>query len=442
METMKMMKDDLRYFDIFPKVVPLGLATTITVKCLEKRFAPKTDTIKVDIIPMLESPQGQKPTGYVPPTTTGQVQGATIRFTHTFLREQEYRFRLHLSESQTQILSVFALDQDLYACLPLKGDLHVHTTVSDGSESPETVPAYYRQEGFDFMVVSDHYNYSGSVAAQNFYKDANIALNIVNGEEVHPPTSFSAHIVNFGGTSSVNDLFKNDEAGYYKEIEAISAGLDAAAFEDDQDLYVYASSLWVSEKIRATGGLSIFAHPHWIVGTGYHVKDYLTAMLFQNQVFDAFELVGGQSQHENNMQLAFYMTALKNGYGHFPIVASSDSHWATKARDNTINFSEAYTIVFAASNERTAIIDAIKKGRCVAVEHPHGQRPRVYGDYRLVSYALFLLAEYFPLHDDVCREEGRLMLQLAHENGDMAQVKADLASRRGQVDALVEKYLR
>ncbi|MCL1787533.1 MAG: hypothetical protein FWG38_06065 [Defluviitaleaceae bacterium] len=441
METMKMMKEDLRYFDIFPKVVQAGQTAAITVKCLEKRFVPATDTISIQVIPMLESPQGKREAEDMPPEVVGQVDGNLIRFTYAFGKEQEYRLKLNLSEKQTRTLSVFALDQDLYQRLPLKGDLHMHTTYSDGSESPETVPAYYRQEGFDFMVVSDHYNYQGSVAAKAFYQDANIALHIVNGEEVHPPTSFSAHIVNFGGSFSINDLFKNDEAGYFAEVDAIMDTLDRAAFENEKDLYVYASCLWVRDKIRAGGGLSIFAHPHWIVSTGYHVKDYLTTMLFQNKVFDAFELIGGQSQYENNMQLAFYMTALKNGYGDFPIVASSDSHWATQAKDNTINFSEAYTIVFATSNESAAIIDAVKQGLCVAVEHPHGQRPRVYGDYRLVSYAMFLLGEYFPLHDDMCREEGRLMLQLAHENGDMALVKADLASRRGQFDALVEKYL-
>ena len=438
---MKMMNESLRYFDVFPKVVPAAQVSTITIKCLEKRFAPPTDSIKVEIIPMLESPQGRSP-AHIPIEVAGAVLNGAIHITYEFAREQEYRLKLFLSETEHSILSIFALDQDLYRRIPLKGDLHVHTTYSDGSESPETVPAYYRQEGFDFMVISDHYNYQGSVAAKDFYKDVKIDLNIVNGEEVHPPNSFSAHIVNFGGAYSVNDLFKNDEARYFKDIETISATLDPADFENAQDLYVYASCLWVREKIHAAGGMSIFAHPHWIVGTGYHVKDYLTTMLFKNKMFDAFELVGGQSQHENNMQLAFYMTALKNGYGDIPIVANSDSHWVTQIKDNTINFSEAYTLVFAVANERTAIIDAIKKGYCVAVEHPHGQRPRVYGDYRLVSYAMFLLGEYFPLHDDMCREEGRLMLQLAHENGNMALVKADLASKRGQVDALVEKYLR
>ena len=35
------------------------------------------------------------------------------------------------------------------------------------------------------------------------------------------------------------------------------------------------------------------------------------------------------------------------------------------------------------------------------------------GDFRLSKYATFLLKYYFPLHDEVCKEEGRMMKQYA-----------------------------
>ncbi|MCH7734254.1 MAG: PHP domain-containing protein [Chloroflexi bacterium] len=38
----------------------------------------------------------------------------------------------------------------------LKGNLHTHTTASDGDASPEYVAAWYREHGYDFLVLSDH----------------------------------------------------------------------------------------------------------------------------------------------------------------------------------------------------------------------------------------------------------------------------------------------
>lgn len=38
----------------------------------------------------------------------------------------------------------------------LKGALHVHTTRSDGQDSPEDVIRLHRQNGYDFMALTDH----------------------------------------------------------------------------------------------------------------------------------------------------------------------------------------------------------------------------------------------------------------------------------------------
>ena len=37
-----------------------------------------------------------------------------------------------------------------------KGNIHTHTTNSDGDETPENVVKWYRQHGYDFLVLSDH----------------------------------------------------------------------------------------------------------------------------------------------------------------------------------------------------------------------------------------------------------------------------------------------
>ena len=37
-----------------------------------------------------------------------------------------------------------------------KGNIHTHTTESDGDETPERVVRWYRRNGYDFLVLSDH----------------------------------------------------------------------------------------------------------------------------------------------------------------------------------------------------------------------------------------------------------------------------------------------
>ena len=37
-----------------------------------------------------------------------------------------------------------------------KGNIHTHTTESDGDETPEKVVRWFRRHGYDFLVLSDH----------------------------------------------------------------------------------------------------------------------------------------------------------------------------------------------------------------------------------------------------------------------------------------------
>ena len=42
------------------------------------------------------------------------------------------------------------------ACNWYKGNIHTHTTESDGDADPDFVTRWYRDHGYDFLVLSDH----------------------------------------------------------------------------------------------------------------------------------------------------------------------------------------------------------------------------------------------------------------------------------------------
>jgi len=379
-------------------------------------------------------------------------ENGVIKFEYCFEKEQEYRLKIELNENEPLGLSVYALEDDLYKLIPLKGDTHVHTTISDGWESPEAVAGYYRKAGFDFISISDHRQYQGAKIAKEFYKNVKIDLEIIDGEEIHAPKN-PVHIVNLGGKFCVSDIYRSDEKRYYNDVQDIIDSLDPAlVFSDDNEKFIYASCLWVCGKIREAGGLAVLAHPHALVNgmDAYNVQDSLLSLQFENKCFDVLELVGGRSPTELNMQLAFYFSACKNGY-EIPIVGGSDAHEVVKepfsnsflkprgVRSRPYGFGEFYSIVFAQDNGANDILLAIKKGYSVAIDEYEGNAPRVHGDYRLVSYALFLLSEYFPLHDEICYEEGRLMLGMAY-NGSQEEVP-ELNAKAGRVSELIRKYM-
>lgn len=440
------MRRELHYFDIYPKTVLNGAKSHITVRALGSHAAFIVEKpYCITFIPMCETIDGTSRSAY--PSIVSIAQENLLEFDYLFTGEQEYAIRITMEgEGRFISLSVYCLEADLYGMVPLKGDLHVHTCFSDGAERPERVAANYRKAGYDFMVISDHWNYEGSVAAQKFYKDVPVDITIVNGEEVHAPGNHT-HIVNFGGESSVNALFAEDEPSYQKEVAEISAGLQIPEGAGTFSRSECASCMWVSKKIRKAKGLPIFAHPFWIV-EAYHINPDMTRYLLKNKVFDALELVGGLSPRENMMQLAFYHTEKAAGNADIPVVGSSDSHGTviepfsgsrfSNPVDNEYGYFEFFSIVFASSNSKDAIISAIRQGFSVAVDHYRNETPRIYGDYRMVSYALFLLTEYFPLHKELCFEEGRAMQQYA--TGNDSDALALLGFLHGRIRKFWRRY--
>jgi hypothetical protein len=64
-----------------------------------------------------------------------------------------------------------------------KGNTHTHTLNSDGDSTPDEVVRWYREHGYQFLVLTDH-NFLTSVDALNALHGADQKFLIVKGEEV------------------------------------------------------------------------------------------------------------------------------------------------------------------------------------------------------------------------------------------------------------------
>lgn len=392
------MKRELADYKVTPKVVLANIPTTITIA--PRGYHAKFDDTKEYTIKFITMEHSIEPTpqeGYEGVTLT--PKNGILSFTHSFPDEQMHTLRVMLEDTFVIDFTIFSLFEDLYSKRPYKGDLHTHSCQSDGHEEPAVVVANYRKAGFDFMAVTDHHKWQPSKEAIDAYADIPTDMGLFYGEEVHV-FHFYIHAINFGGSFSVNDYYYANKEKCDAEVAEFAVKHPTPKGIDPLD---YARRYWIAQKIRESGGLAIFVHPHW-QETAFHVPDIMSDYLFEQGTYDAFELLGGQSIFENNMQTAFYQEQRAKGRV-IPIVGSSDSH----GTEPPVYFKKTYTLLFAEELTLDSIKKAIMELYSVAVECYDDSEKRVYGAYRMAKYAMFLEREYFPMYEELCFEQGRSM---------------------------------
>lgn len=134
----------------------------------------------------------------------------------------------------------------------LRGNLHCHTTRSDGKGTPENVIRQFEYSGYDFLALTDHryYNY------ENFAEGSNLL--IIPGMEMDcrlpGPGIHCIHTVAIGPE-------KQDGNGYEQDQRLQSGVYECAA--DAQPMF---------DDIIANNNLAIFCHPNWSGNTSAEVQ--------------------------------------------------------------------------------------------------------------------------------------------------------------------------
>lgn len=421
-------------FEVFPKVLRADSETEITIRPPGGAGFGAPDAYKVIHRPVerLASSAG---TGR--PAPSFRIEGGDMLVRSRFDGEQEHVITVREADGDDRATAcearVYSVRDDLFARRPWKGDLHIHSDRSDGRDPPAEVAAECRRIGMDFFALTDHRKYEPSLEASRAFDGVKIDLRIFPGEEVHAPGN-PVHIVNFGGSRSVNALFTDDdgEAEWRREVAARAEALPDLPPGAGRE--AYASSVLCFERIRETGGLGVLCHPYWFAGNRYDAPTPLVNALLEHRPFDALEAIGGFHRREaesNTLQVARYHEERARG-GPMPVVGASDAHGCRRG----CLFGWYYTIVFAPECGLSDLIDGVKGLWSVAIEAMPGESPRPHGPFRLVKYALFLLRELFPAHDELCREEGRLMLELVR--GDASAID-ELQRLSGRVAGLHDR---
>ncbi len=427
------------YFDVVPRIARADTETTIVIQPLFDHVRFRQDCTyelnytALDQVYSDNSPFHGKPKPVTP---------ADNRLTLTFFLAGEQEHLLVLEEinaDKRRVMGEFHLytvKEDLLSLRPFKGDFHMHSTNSDGAESAPYVAGACRRVGLDWMALSDHKKYEPSAKLPEAFQGIPIDLRIYPGEECHSPDN-PVHIIAFGHNSAIRDLYMDaaepqaraEVAGLQKNLKDLPEGVNP---------FHYASCRWVTNKIHERGGLAMLCHPYWITGGSHNDAEPLLDALLKSTFFDMLEVVSGNSSSESNaydadvLQASRYNEARAGGLT-LPACGISDSHGC----ETNETFGRNFTVAFSPTTDLPDLQAAIKQGNCTAVEIMRGERPQVEGTYRLVKYTLFLLREVFPQHDELCVEEGRLMLAYSAGKTDAA---ARLKACQGQVKALYDQY--
>lgn len=425
---------------VYPRILRADNKTkTVTIhpeqehiaKVLDKDFVIKvTRTGCVITNTVTETMQAAPETPYV------RKDNGDIVFEMTAEIEGEYSIMLFekLSDGSADsrkwmTFQVYALEDDLFEKNPYKGDFHMHSFCSDGYESPAYVAASCRMHGMDFMALTDHKQYAPSLTAMKAMQDFGTDMLVLPGEEVHLPQN-PAHIVNFGGNQSVNDYVYSDEERFRKEIAEYIKKLPD--YGNEHTNYEVAVSNWTFDKIKEYGGISLFSHPYWRPEAHNYVGEDVVDAIYELANFDAVEVFGGFPRTDvelNMLSMTRFYAEIAKGKTFAP-VGVSDAHGSD---ENLAGW--YFTIAFAPELDFADISEAIKNSMCVAVHHLPGEKPIVAGSFRLVKYAYFLLREFYPRHDELCRVEGEIMRRaLAGIEPDAVK---DIAARKGNAAAFI-----
>ena len=310
-------------------------------------------------------------------------------FEYDFPVEGRYSIRIREGEAVAYYAYAYALSAELAALRPLKGDTHTHTCRSDGTGTPFEVACDYAEAGFDFVCITDHHKYFPSLEAGRKISALTDRFTVIPGEEVHNKDMGYYHIVNLGGSSSVNEIIETDDGYVAAEIARIKG---ERAFPAGVNPDTAAYRIFISEHIRRAGGVSVLAHPFWDAYGEYNMERAELEYHITAGTMDALELFAGNDQDGNGDTLEIALLGdLRARGADIPVLGASDNH---NRHSRTTRFNRNFSIVFARGTDD--LLAAIREGRTVAVRRRSDTDFLVVGEYRLVAYARFLLREFYP----------------------------------------------
>jgi len=214
----------------------------------------------------------------------------------------------------------------------LRGNLHCHTTNSDGAMPPDRLVAHYSYAGWDFLSITDHWKVTA-------FPDGTAlpGLTLIPGIEIGTARETTGAGTNY----HVVGIGVQDELDRPKEEHGTGAR----------------AAQWYVDAIREQGGLAHVAHPYWSGLSWVDMAEIRGAYALEVYNADTEVHIGrGNSQ-------AVWDDLLTRGHD-YRAVAVDDCH--RPGYDSL----RAWTVVRAADGSPEAIVAALRDGLFYASNGP------------------------------------------------------------------------
>lgn len=213
-----------------------------------------------------------------------------------------------------------------------KGNLHSHSTLSDGRLTPAEVCRLYQQEGYDFISLTDHFleRYGFPLAdTRDFRSDT---FTTILGAELHT------------GYTELGELW---------HILAVGLPLDFAPYTPGE------TGPEVAARAVAAGAFVAAAHPNWYTLTEADI-------LSLGQI-DAIEVFNGVACDHNDRPDSWHITDILLGRGHRYTACATDDFHANVAFED---FGRGWVEVKSESLAPESLLAALKAGHFYATTGP------------------------------------------------------------------------
>ncbi len=219
-----------------------------------------------------------------------------------------------------------------------KGNTHTHTLNSDGDSTPDDVVKWYRENGYNFLVLTDH-NFLTKVDALNALYGADKQFLIIKGEEV--TDRFGDKPIHINGLDLEREI---EPQGGTSVVDVIQRNVDA---------------------IREVKGVPHINHPNfgWSI-TAEDLKKVRNNKLFE--IYNGHPLVNNLGGGDRPGLEEVWDIILSSGqllYG----IAVDDAHHFKRPWDKTASKpGQGWIVVRTASLSSQAILTAMESGEFYA----------------------------------------------------------------------------
>ncbi len=211
-----------------------------------------------------------------------------------------------------------------------RGNLHTHSTRSDGRLDPREVCRRYQVEGYDFIALTDHFVGLYDYPITDTTEFRNEHFTTILGVELHTGAMENGHLWHLLAIGLPRG-FAPPDAPHFHPVKGSESAPD------------------IAQRAREAGAFVAIAHPHWSGLTEADARSITAA--------HAVEVYNHGCTVDNDRGEGFLtLEHLLNEGRHLNLIATDDAHF------NTSDFFGGWVRVKAHENSPNALLEALKAG--------------------------------------------------------------------------------